>query len=394
MHTTARILAGAIAFQATLVTLISHGQTGGGAPIAPGVKINEICPDPAGSDLLGHEYIELTNTSTNAVDLSGIKIRNEDASVLYTLPSITIPGRNASSDQNYYLVIYMGYPESWRVDDDFLDGDFRRITYASHPDSISNNKGAIYLAKSGTIHDALICGDSEPSGAGVTTIKSKLAWSLARVKTNLNGGGVPIANGGILGRDLNSKDTNKRQDFRVDGGPSSVGATIGRRNNSISPSVGQLHEWAQGQINSILALYSLSNNGFINITGASHSNQSILDPDLFAGYEVTSQYTIDIDNVPLGQPEQLTGSASIEYERVVGSSFSLALDADLASASFDLNLSITQTISGFGTSQNDVSSHYSATFTDDQGGFLYLHERRNLRSRLDGTERALHHRSS
>jgi len=59
----------------------------------PGLSISELMPNPAGTDT-GHEYIELYNTSSEALDLSGCSLQTSANSKLFTLTSITLqPGQ-------------------------------------------------------------------------------------------------------------------------------------------------------------------------------------------------------------------------------------------------------------------------------------------------------------
>src|SRR5262245_1745056 len=75
--------------------------------------LNEIlyAPDPASPDpLRSHEWLEILNTSTTPLDLSGWTIRDRSA-VIATLPSVLLPA-------NAYLVVHLA---SGANDLDFSD---------------------------------------------------------------------------------------------------------------------------------------------------------------------------------------------------------------------------------------------------------------------------------
>lgn len=111
---------------------------GTGAAASPntldGVVVNELLPDPAGSDTAG-EFIELWNPTSRAVDLGGAKLDDADGgSTPYTIPSGTVlaPGAYRSFLYRETKIAFNNDGDAGRV----LAGDGRvvhALTYGKSP---------------------------------------------------------------------------------------------------------------------------------------------------------------------------------------------------------------------------------------------------------------------
>ena len=84
--------------------------------------------------------------------------------------------------------------------------------------------------------------------------------------TGYSRGGIPITEGGVLGRDFDAADTNSASDWRAHGGENAFGPTFGRRNNAAAAGgINDLIGWAQTEVNNVIGIFSLYNFGYVDV---------------------------------------------------------------------------------------------------------------------------------
>lgn len=321
---------------------------------------------------MGREYVEIVNTSAQAQNLTGWQIKNALGQSLHVFSSTTIPP--GTPDARYYLTVYFGPVVSSMVDDDFFDGDLSAVAFSGQGNALANDQDCIYIENaSGVIVDAIIYGIQEPSGSGCDAVRSGAFWIGIRENTSFAAGAIPIAEGGVLGRNVNSDDYDGADDWRVDGGANTFGHTIGRRNCSMvfDDGDGDLIWCAQALINNAIGIYGGYNGGYVQVTGATHSNVVLNDPGPEGGYSVTSDHSITIQDQELGQAEVLTGPITVTYERTTGSSFDLNVSGSLQGTKHSLDVDISERHAGFGTTSHGIASSFDFVWHKNSQLYAY-----------------------
>jgi len=116
------------------------------------IKISEFIPNPAGSDTT--EFVELFNSASEEIDLSGIKLDDEEGgSRAYTFPNGTV-----IQSEEYFVVgrqdsklalnntndsVRLLYPDGTILQEVFYDDVLEGASYALGSDDIWNWTGAI-----------------------------------------------------------------------------------------------------------------------------------------------------------------------------------------------------------------------------------------------------------
>ncbi|MCD6481017.1 MAG: lamin tail domain-containing protein [Thermoplasmata archaeon] len=194
----------------------------------PGVVINEIMADPEGDDG-GKEWVELYNAGEDE-KIKGWSISNANGDAIATLPAWIFPN-------DTYLVINFGEGIN---DDDFSDGN-ATFYVGSNQEFFDNtcDECALYTGKpsSGTIIDFVAyCyeGNYTPDTAHDYATKAGI-WNAEEYFNPMENlspySKLPVfGEGGSIGRDSDSSDTNMPDDWSITGGKDAFEPSPGRRN--------------------------------------------------------------------------------------------------------------------------------------------------------------------
>lgn len=196
-----------------------------------GVMINEIMSDPKGSDA-GKEWIELYNKGER-IKIKGWTISNADGNAIATLPNWIFPN-------DTYLVVNFG---SGTNDNDFSDGN-GTFYVGSNQEFLDNNMDecALYTGEpsENTIIDfvAYCYEGNYTSGTAYDYATKAGIWNDGEYfnpAINIPASSkVPVVSeGGSIGRDSYSNDTNMPEDWSVTGGKDAFEPSPGRCNLNV-----------------------------------------------------------------------------------------------------------------------------------------------------------------
>lgn len=195
------------------------------ASASPDIKINEIMFDPMGDDA-GSEWIEIYNSGTETQNINGWTISNRGGTTDATLPDWDFPS-------DTYLVVHFGTGTN---DNDFSDGN--GSFYTGIDVKVFNNledECALYKGSpsASTITDFVswnFDGDYDPGLAHDYAVSAGI-WSDGDYFDILyEPKGYRLVEGDTIGRDKDSTDTNKPEDWYGHGGVDANGPTPGERN--------------------------------------------------------------------------------------------------------------------------------------------------------------------
>lgn len=355
----------------------------------PNVLINELLPDPFGMDKDptgprngGQEALELVNLDNGDADVSNWIIKNAQGNALITLPAgTTIPGKDTSKNQYYYLVVILGSKIPSLVDD-FNDADtpYSKTVFlgSDKGDLIDNNSDAVVIENTkGEVLDAVLFGVQEPTGPEVDKVKNGNQWIGVRVNTSFAQGGIPLGDGEeILGRNRDSKDSNSASDWRLDGGANALGGTFGGENrpNRFFPDSRVLLHDIQGYVNEMVAYISMSNSvptsSYLGINNAYYNNVVVTSTN--DDYIVTANhhFTYTKSGLTTGT---LSGNLTATYKPTAGQSDILEVNGSLTDTinGNSLTISIKENLFGFGTKSHSSSLDIAITWTEVSGSYSY-----------------------
>jgi hypothetical protein len=210
---------------------------------AQDVLINEILCFPDGASPEpdeDHEWVEIYNTGTGFVDLSGWVLSNRDGTPVANLPAWWLP-------DSCYLVVHF---TTGTNDSDFTNGE--GDYYAGSADVFSElmDECGLYTGTpgSGTIIDFLSWAGGGVYVGGVAESYAVTAaiWEMGEYYDTLDPPGAemtyPMLTGEALGRDSLSTDTNRPEDWNTLGGSHAAGNSGGAKNvhNLFKPPWGTL----------------------------------------------------------------------------------------------------------------------------------------------------------
>jgi hypothetical protein len=221
------------------------------------IIINEILFNPTGTDA-GKEWIELANPSNETISVSGWTILNKTGKAIAILPNWDMPG-------NSYLIVHFGNGTN---NDNFRDGTGHYFTNSAI-DILNNTKDECGLFNTMPSNSSIIDfvswsrDGSLSEGESYSYALSARRW-ISGDYLNINWTENNVTCGESIGRDRNSTDTNKADDWSTHGGINAYFKTPGSANRGPLFSVNDGIHLTQTEANIILIHY-----GF-DITNSSH----------------------------------------------------------------------------------------------------------------------------
>lgn len=337
--------------------------------------------DPTGPRNGGNEALELVNVDSQDVNISNWTIKNAQGDVLMAFPTGTIiPGTNLPTGQHYYLEVILGSQIPSLVDD-FNDAStpYSKTVFlgSDKGELIDNNSDAVVLENAnGEVIDAVLFGEQEPSGPEVDKVRNGGYWVGPRINTSFAEGGIPLGDGeGMLGRNMNSNDSNNASDWRLDGGADALGETFGAENSpNRFPDIGLLMHHIQGYVNEMAAFLSTLNSvptsPYLGINNGYYDNIDVVTSG--------NDYTVSADHffkyTMLGTTTgTLSGTLSAVYIPTGGQSDSLEVNGTLTDPvnGNSLTIAIEENLSGYGTVSHTSSLNIAITWTEASGSYSY-----------------------
>ena len=321
--------------------------------------VNEVLLDPMGQDA-GNEWVELYNTSTANISISGMLLKDQAGVVLATLPNYVVPGHG-------YVVVHLGPTVTDIADGNPADKYANYFTNQAAGNYLPNSAGGVYLQKSSAILDAVFWGTgAPPSGSGYTAAVNAGQWPSGAYVNISFAGGNPLQEGDSIGRDTFSTDTNTAADFFEGGGKNAANATPGGRNDMFLFSHGMAVHWAQSVVNELLLFVGSTESFGISVTNASHWNVVESDPDMVGGFSVSAMHDIQITSQ--GVPKTLSGSLVATYDRVgtpLATSFTMGVSGTLtASDGTSLTVNYSMGRSGFHSMSRQITGTNTFSWTE------------------------------
>ncbi len=281
--------------------------TAWGQPSSSGLVLNEILyfQDPANPDVIrAHEWVEVYNPGPIPVNLMGWLISNRNGRPgpgARALPSIIMPvgsyllvhfasGTKDYSFTNNFSQHYTGDPPNVNLFDDKSDG-VALYSPSQLVDFAAWDRGA---GLTGVAFNEAVATGQWPAGRSINTAKL------------INGRGEKVRNfrpGTSIGRDANSTDNNRPEDWDANGGRDAVDITLGRRNldalNLVSmpkpkPPVRDWTVLVYMSADNSLEKYSYPNLKQMEAAGGSDDNVNIVA--MVDGQKLLQQATVDAAN--------------------------------------------------------------------------------------------------
>lgn len=206
-------------------TSVTYPSTPTSGLTGTNILINEVLFYPAGPN--GTQWIELYNPTNSPIHLSGWFLANADGSVISTLPAWDLPS-------NSYLVVHL---KDGQNDSDFSDGLGTFFTGTGIiPLDTTQDSLALYSGQLGqdTIVDFVAWAPDSQQTLGNTGREAVAAgiWpNDASVAISFGPTNAVLLPGESLGRNSNSDDTNRIEDFLDHGGSDSFILTPGKKNS-------------------------------------------------------------------------------------------------------------------------------------------------------------------
>ena len=319
------------------------------------VVINEVMFDPWGVDA-GNEWFELYNMDRGTVSLKDWVITNKDADTIADLPDWTLPSHT-------YLVVYFGEGTD---DSDFSDGS--GSFYAGTSNEVLSNtedEVALYAAEPSTetIVDFISWGTGgyEPGTAHDYAVSAGIWDSGAYFDIGFPTG-KSILGGDSIGRDKNSTDTNKPNDWDSTGGVDAYYPTPGAENTGPLYSVSDGIKLTQLKVNLFLIQWEY------RITYASHTILQELQTDDETYVKATHHFKANLDGIE----NSFTGVGEYHWHKVDSSAWkeeiNFLLSTPDSSESFSMSYTKELITNGLTRTINEsASGTYSyETFEIDQ----------------------------